>query len=183
MNMKRLFLSLITCLFFQSAIVNAEDVPDYVGKYTSTAEDTKAINNVIEDFQKAILKKDGDLLKSLFMNEEITFFSPPPQKNVDFLREKHNLDFWESYNFRQSNTFVKFISTGKDQTEERFYNVKITQDNNYGLVVFDYDFRQNGAVLNWGIETWQLFKLDGKWLISTVMWSVNRLEEPIKIPE
>ncbi len=56
--------------------------------------------------------------------------------------------------------------------EERFYNVRITQDDNTAVVMFDFDFRINDKITNHGLETWQMMKnKDGDWKIASVFWS------------
>lgn len=68
-------------------------------------------------------------------------------------------------------SFVKYITESKEQLEERFYNVKIAQDADLALVLFDYDFRENSKVTNYGIEIWQLFKVEDNWRIISVTWT------------
>lgn len=55
--------------------------------------------------------------------------------------------------------------------EEKFYDVRITQDDNLALVMFDYEFLVDGKMENYGIESWQLMKTAGKWKIFSVVWS------------
>jgi hypothetical protein len=70
--------------------------------------------------------------------------------------------------------FARFIETSKGAIEEKFYNVKITQDTNVAWVMFDYEFLIDGKAQNYGVETWQMMKVTGdKWKIASVMWTMN----------
>jgi alkyl sulfatase BDS1-like metallo-beta-lactamase superfamily hydrolase len=66
--------------------------------------------------------------------------------------------------------FGRFIGSSKGAVEEKFYNVKITQDGNVAWVMFDYEFLVDGKAQNYGVETWQMMKIaDDKWKIASVM--------------
>jgi hypothetical protein len=70
--------------------------------------------------------------------------------------------------------FARFIGSSKGAVEEKFYNVKITQDGNVAWVMFDYEFLVDGKAQNYGVETWQMMKVaDDKWKIASVMWTMN----------
>ena len=64
------------------------------------------------------------------------------------------------------------IRREKGTIEERFYNIRITQDDNTAVVMFDFDFLRNGKISNHGLETWQMMQdKDSKWKIASVFWS------------
>lgn len=173
---------LLICMSFvfyavQNSAVAQESVPDYVGKYTNDPEEIKAIEKVVADFERAIKEKDGTLLKELYLYDDIFFHPAPPQEAIDHVRANVDKEFLKKHPAGQAQSFVKFISESEDALEERFYNVKITQDTDFALVVFDYDFRMNGKVTNYGLETWQMFKVDGRWQIATVVWSSTNVKE------
>jgi len=175
MTFQKIFVAflLVNILGFLSPIA-ADDTPAYVGKYSDTIEDIKAIESVVEDFERSIVEKNGALLQGLFLHDDIFFQSAAPQRMIDRVREKRDPEFMKKHSIGAAKGFVKFISESKVMIEERFYNVKITQDADFALVVFDYDFRMDGKVSNYGIETWQMFKVDGKWRIASVVWSATR---------
>ena len=67
---------------------------------------------------------------------------------------------------------MQFIATTKEPIEEKFYNIKITQDGHVAWVMFDFEFLSGGKVENYGVETWQMVKaIDDKWKIFSVVWS------------
>lgn len=171
---------IVTGLAFASALLctgvgtAAENPPPYIGKYTSTQQDTAAINKVIEDFSAAIRNKDSKLLSTLVLHSNILFDSPTAPDGIAIMRNKVDVNF-DGIRPGGYVDFASFIGSTKDQVEEKFYNVKITQDKNVAWVMFDYEFVVNGKTQNYGIETWQMMKVaDDKWKIASVMWTMNR---------
>ncbi|MBL4791337.1 MAG: nuclear transport factor 2 family protein [Kordiimonadaceae bacterium] len=148
-------------------------MPDYVGKYSNVPAEIAAIEAIVDKFQKAIIAHDGAAINALLLHDDILFISAAPQKMIDRVRELQDPDYMKKRPSGQAQGFVKFVSESKMAIEERFYNVKITEDSGFALVVFDYDFRMDGTVTNYGIETWQMFKVDGIWRIATVAWSAT----------
>jgi ketosteroid isomerase-like protein len=168
------FASVLACLLVGGA-ASAADAPAYIGRHTSTPQDTQAINKVISDFQLAIKAKDRKLLSSLVLNSSILFDSPLSPEDIAWVNDKHDV----SYNGIRAGgygDFARFIGSSKEALEEKFYNVKITQDGHVAWVMFDYEFVSDGKTQNYGIETWQMMKtVDSKWKIASVMWTMNRL--------
>jgi len=172
---------IVTCLALASTLLcagsamAADSPPAYIGKHTSTQQDTAAINKVVEDFGNAIRNKDSKLLSTLVLHSNILFDAPMDPEGIAMVRNKFDVTF-DGLRSGGYSDFARFIGTTKDQVEEKFYNVKITQDKNVAWVMFDYEFVVNGKTQNYGIETWQMMKsADDKWKIASVMWTVNRL--------
>lgn len=151
--------------------VFAADLPSHVGRYESTPEDIAAINKVVQDFQAALKSKDIKLLSSLMFNSNVFWASPASPAVVAKVRENVDVNFdgLSPYGYP---SFAEFIKSEKQVVEERFYNVKITQDRHVAFVLFDFDFRIGDEVINHGLEAWQMLKgVDGKWKIASVYWS------------
>lgn len=167
---------LLATLILSTALAGsafAADVPAYIGKYVSTPADTAAIEKVITDFQTAIKTKNPLLLSSLLVNNRILFSSPAPPGQIKMVNEKFDANF-DGLRNGGAEDFIQFIGSEKKAIEERFFNVKIVQDGHAAFVTFDYDFLEDGAVTNYGIETWQMMKSrDGKWKIASVYWTMN----------
>lgn len=173
------FLFLVT-LSFSAAAYSTHDKPDYVGKYKVGETDIADINQVIKDFQKAIITKNGDLLTSLVMNEDIFFHSVVPAEKMDYGRKQLGPDF-NGLTFSGFKGFRDFITKSPDQNEEKFYNTKILVDNYAALVTFDFTFNSNGKVTNYGHEVWQMSNVDDQWKIVTVFWSSTNRPAPSTI--
>jgi hypothetical protein len=170
-------MAVMGALLFGAVPVQAADAPAYIGRYTTTPEDQRAIRQVVDDFQAALKTKNILQLSSLMLNADIPWSSPPPPEAIRKARES----FDPSANGLRAggfHDFVRFIRETKVPVEERFYNVRITQDKHLAWVMFDYEFVEDGKVWNYGIETWQMMKnVDGKWKIASVWWSTNMLQQ------
>ena len=151
-------------------------IPAYIGRHTSTLDDQREIAQVVADFQAALKTKNIRQLSSLMMSADIPWASPPPPEGIRKMREMSNpnADGLRAGGFHD---FVRFVRESKVPIEERFYNVKITQDKHVAWVMFDYEFVEDGKVSNYGVETWQMMKnVDGKWKIASVWWTTNMLQ-------
>ncbi|MGZ8316313.1 MAG: YybH family protein [Telluria sp.] len=151
--------------------VFAADVPSFVGRHESTPEDIAAIRQVTQDFQAALVSKDIRLLSSLMLNSNILWASPAGPAGIARVRANIDVNFdgLSPYGYPG---FAEFIKTEKGRVEERFYDIRITQDRNVAFVMFDFDFRIDDKVINHGVEMWQMLKGgDGKWKIASVYWS------------
>lgn len=175
MRSRLLPFALAAALAVPTGLVHAEAPPAYIGKHVSTAADTAAIRQVISDFQTAIRTHDVKLLSTLVLHSNILFDSPETPAVIAKVRDK----FDASYDGLRSggfHAFSRFIGQSKDALEEKFYDVKITQDNNVAWVMFDYEFVMNGKSTNYGVETWQMMQnAEGKWKIASVMWTTTFL--------
>lgn len=173
--MRRLLSALSVVSILLAGPATAADVPAYIGKHISDAQDTQAINKVIDDFQVALKTKDSKLLSTLVLNSNILFASPVPPEGITMVRDKHDVNF-DGLRAGGFTAFANFIGSEKEPIEEKFYNLKVTQDGNVAWVMFDYEFVMSGKTQNYGVETWQMIKAaDSKWKIVSVMWTMNRL--------
>jgi ketosteroid isomerase-like protein len=172
--MRRFVLACALASVLVCSAASAADAPAYIGRHASTPQDTQAINKVIEDFQTAIKTKDTRLLSTLVLNSNILFDAPGSPKDVAFAHEKYDTTY-DGLRAGGYNSFARFIGSAKESVEEKFYNVKITQDGHVAWVMFDYEFVTDGKTQNYGVETWQMMKVAGdQWKIASVMWTVNR---------
>lgn len=154
----------------------ATAVPPYIGRHASTPEDQREIAQVVADFQTALKTRNFRQLSSLMLNADIPWVSPVSPEGIRKMREtvNPNADGLRAGGFHD---FVRFVRESKVPVEERFYNVKVTQDKHVAWVMFDYEFVEDGKVWNYGIETWQMMKnVDGKWKIASVWWTTNMLQ-------
>jgi len=175
--MRFLLIAALSVLMMGAAPAGAAEVPAHVGRHTTTLEDQRAIAQVVADFQAALKTKDVRLLASLMLNTDIPFSSPAAPQWIRKAREMYD----PSANGLRAggfHDFAKFIRESKVPVEERFHNVKITQDKNVAWVMFDYEFVEDGKVGNYGIETWQMMQdAEGKWKIASVWWTYNPAEK------
>lgn len=174
--MSRIAVMALAAILILSNGAQAAEPPSYIGQRTATPEDTRAIQKVIDDFQAAIKNKDEKLLSSLMADENLLWVSPPPPAMFKQLRQKFGPDFKGLPPPGMFKGFNHFIGSSKVPVEERFYNIRITQDANVAWVMFDYEFLEDNKPTNHGVETWQLMKWDdGTWKIISVVWSLHLL--------
>jgi len=151
------------------------DTPAYIGQHISSPADIAAINQVIETFRVAIIKKDPRTMNSLMLDTHVLFNAAPPPDMIRINREKYDINF-DGVLPGELQGFNQYLSNEKQSVEEKFYNIKITQDANTAWVTFDYEFQVAGKTTNYGIETWQLIQnADAQWKIISVVWSVHVL--------
>jgi ketosteroid isomerase-like protein len=175
--MRFLLIAALSALMIGAAPARAADLPADVERHTTTPEDQRAIGQVVADFQAALKSKDVRLLASLMLNTDIPFSSPAAPQWIKKARELHdpNANGLRAGGFYD---FARFIRESKVPVEERFHNVKITQDKNVAWVMFDYEFVEDGKVQNYGIETWQMMQdVEGKWKIASVWWTYNPMPQ------
>lgn len=143
----------------------------HAARVESTPEDIAAIRQVTVDFQEALKTRDIKRLSSLMLNSNILFASPAPPEGARKVRATIDVNF-DGVTPGGYPGFAESIETRPGAVEERFYNIRITQDRHVAVVVFDFDFLRDAKVINHGIEIWQMLKAhDGKWKIVSVYWS------------
>jgi hypothetical protein len=163
---------LAACLAASIPSAHAQ-VPSYLGRYQGSQHDTDAILQVTKDFQAALLGKDAKKLSGLFLHPNILFTSPASPARVKQRRQSGDGNF-DGINVAGASDFVAFIATSSAQIEEKFYNIRITQDSHLAWVMFDFEFLEGKQVTNHGLETWQMLKTDDvTWKIFSVVWSSN----------
>jgi ketosteroid isomerase-like protein len=163
----RRFISAVLCGLFASAALAAPP------KAVSTPEDVAAITAVTEQFQAALRSRDVKVLSALMLNSNIMWTAPMADQRVQQIRAELDPNFDGVRASGGYNDFAHFVKDAKLPIEERFYNVKITQDGDLAWVMFDYEFVGDGKVENYGVETWQMVKRGGQWKIFSVVWSVH----------
>lgn len=168
MSRPLLTLTLVACLLGQT-LAQAGD--GYTPHHDTSPKDSEAILQVLAKFQEAIKTKNPKELSALVLNDNILFTQPADAAEKKKINETSDVNFDGIY-YGGFRSFAELLVTSKESTEERFYNVKITQDGAVAWVMFDYQFLSAGKVENHGVETWQMFKPDGAtWKILSVVWS------------
>ncbi|WP_184548177.1 hypothetical protein [Mucilaginibacter sp. FT3.2] len=63
-----------------------------------------------------------------------------------------------------------------NSAEDKFDNIRIVEDGTVASVSMDYSFWANNKMTNWGGKYLTLIKRDGKWKITSVIYSVELAE-------
>lgn len=135
---------------------------------TSSA-DRAQIQQLIERFKAAIIAKDGQAMRAMFLpgGSWLQGFDKPSLAKVQ--TKKPGTPQFKPGNYEQ---FATFVGTAPKSIEETFDNVHIQSDGTVGIVYFDYRFLIEGKSSNHGAETWQLVHTDDGWKISAMLYSV-----------
>jgi len=175
--MRHFLIALISGVFVFSTLSASAETPAYIGQHTSSPEDTAAIGKVIEAFRTGIINKDPKQLTTLMLNSNILFSSSPTPQQIRGMREKYDANFDGIFGGGLQD-FCGFLTREKSAVEEKFYNIKITQDDHMAWVMFDYEFQMEHKTQNYGIEAWELIKsADDQWKIVSVVWSVHMAQQ------
>ncbi len=141
--------------------------------------DKQEIEQLMKTFMNSIEKKDSTTLFSLFADVPVTWvgvWQPVTQKTK---LEANELS--PAYKVSDFKTWFRNIMKGGIKAE-LFSNPVIVEDGTIGSVTFDYSFWVNNKKGNWGKESWGLIKLNDKWKIASVLFSME-LEKIRKQPE
>lgn len=132
--------------------------------------DQKELKQIINSFMTCIVKKDSTQFYALFHNDPIVWIGVIKNKTHEIMLKKDptKKNYFES-TYKE---FYRLISaTGTD--EEKFYNITINEDGCIAAVTFDYSFWKNKVKSNWGKESWGLVKINGRWKITSVLFSLE----------
>ena len=163
-----MIVSLAACLFGHASS-RAEET--YASRRETSPDDSRAIHRVLTQFMDAIKTKNPKALSTLVLNDNILFTSPTGGNDKQKINDSSDVNF-DGIRYGNCSSFLQFLGSSKESLEEKVYNVHVTQDGLVAWVMFDYQFSLAGKVSNHGVETWQMFKPDGKtWKILSVVWS------------
>lgn len=141
------------------------------------SDSTQELKALIETFRVAVIDQNREKeFYDLFLHDKITWVTIYEGKTKEKLLSNNRYRPFISSSFTE---FYEFLKSGK--YEEKFYNVEISSDKNYANIKFDYTFHKEDKIQNWGKEYWTLLKTNGKWKITSVIWTTN-LEEIEKCP-
>lgn len=161
----------LACLVAVAATTVSAQTPSYIGQYENSSQDTEAILQVTKDFRTALIGRDGKKLSGLLLSSKILFSSPASPMRVRKQKEEADVNF-DGIDSAGASGFIEFVAKSKEPIEEKFYNIKITQDRHLAWVMFDFEFLEGNKVQNYGVETWQMLKTgDDSWKILSVVWS------------
>jgi ketosteroid isomerase-like protein len=139
--------------------------------HAANAEDA-AIRQLVQQFQTAIVARDGKTLGSLFVQEGGSWWSVLDEPTYAAAKARNPAaqrlepSTWQA--------FAEFVAHSARPIEERFYDVRVRTNGTVASVWFDFDFLADGKVTNRGSETWQLVRTDDGWKIVAMLYSVHQ---------
>jgi hypothetical protein len=124
-----------------------------------SSPETKEIEAILVEFQRAIVARDGPAMASLFAAPDIPF-------------RRHRVGDPKDVNVGSGADFVAFVGSATTAYEEKFWDVVITADDTLAVLDSKYSFHADGKMTNHGREIWTLARTERGWKIATVTWSV-----------
>ena len=132
--------------------------------------DKADLKEVIKTFMTCLVKKDSVKFYNLFGADPVVWVGVFKDKTQQDRQNKDSTK--KNYFVSNYKSFYRSISDlGTD--EEKFYNIKIDNDESIATVSFDYSFWENDKKINWGKESWHLVKINDSWKITSVIFSMD----------
>lgn len=134
----------------------------------SQNKNKEELNKVLNTFMESIVKSDSITFYNLFLEKQVNWVGVYKDRTQQKRLEKDLKN--EAFFTDDYKTFFRSVN---GQAEEKFDNIKIIEDGNLASINFDYSFWFKQKMFNWGKESWQLIKIDGKWKITSVVFSME----------
>jgi hypothetical protein len=128
------------------------------------------VQQLVERFKHAIVVKDGDAMRGMFLTDG-SWFRVLDGTSLTAVRAKKPES--KQINPGSYEDFAQFLGSSQAALEEIFDNVRIETDGTVGMVWFDYRFIKDGKQSNHGAETWQVVRGSDGWKISAMLYSVT----------
>lgn len=135
----------------------------------------KEISNIIKLYSESVIKKDSITFYNLFNDGTVTWCAALKDKSQQKEVEKRGADKARTNYF--SSSYKDFLRGlfNYETTEDKFDNIAIVEDGTVASVTMDYSFWANNKMTNWGGKYLTLIKRDGKWKITSVIYSLELL--------
>lgn len=135
----------------------------------------KEISNIIKLYSESVIKKDSITFYNLFNDGTVTWCAALKDKSQQKEVQKRGADRARTNYF--SSSYKDFLRGlfNYETTEDKFDNIDIVEDGTVASVTMDYSFWANNKMTNWGGKYLTLIKRDGKWKITSVIYSLELL--------
>ena len=131
----------------------------------------KEIIELINVYSESVIKKDSVAFYNLFNDGIVTWCASVKEKSQAKEIEK-GAKARDSYFSGSYKGFMRALYK-YESTEDKFDNIKIIEDGTVASVTMDYSFWANNKMTNWGGKYLTLLKRDGKWKITSVIYSLE----------
>ncbi|BDU22573.1 nuclear transport factor 2 family protein [Dyella sp. GSA-30] len=168
MSRKLTILSMIAMLPLALSPAMALDIPPGAAKHEVSAEDQRAIRDLLATYTRAVSTSDEAAFASILLNEQIPFFSTDGLARRDASQPPPDT--------RQYQDFRDAVFRSHQHLTQRFYNVRIEQDGELAAVSLDFVTLLTGTQRgSYGWKTLQLIKVGGTWKIASEFYSAYSL--------
>ena len=163
------------CIAALSNAHAAESVPQPrgLGHHTQTADDKKAIEDVLATYTRSVSNGDQHAFEALLLDENVTFTS------TDVV--EHPSAGAKVPDIRRYSDFRHAVFESGKHLQQQFFNVKIQQDGALAQVSLDFvavqrDTQKGG----YGWKVLQMLKVQGQWKIVSEIYTAYSLDEARK---
>ena len=129
----------------------------------------KEIETIIRQVKESIIRKDSAAFYRLFHENPVVWIGVVKNRSQAKRLQANPANSKNYFKDTYENFFRYIMEPGRK--EEEFNNIRIVNDDVMASVTFDYIFREDNTITNWGDEAWHLIKAEGKWKIVSVIYS------------
>ena len=151
-------------------------IPIQHARAQQTTNSKKEISMLIDQYSKSVIEKDSAKFYSLFNDGQVTWCAAlkdrSQAKEIETKRTKATGSNYFSGSYKG---FFRSLFSDKS-TEDKFDNIHIVEDGTVASVTMDYSFWADNKMTNWGGKYLNLIKRDGKWKITSVIYSMELTE-------
>ncbi|HEX8614610.1 MAG TPA: hypothetical protein VF800_25300 [Telluria sp.] len=144
---------------------------------TTSKADIAALEQVVETFRVAVIKKDKPTFMGLLYSPTIAWIGVATDNSVKMVderrKDKSKPGFKKISGTGSATAFIDHIVQSDYPIEETVENVRIDSNGDIAQVWFDYSYVADGYKQNWGQEAWHLVRTVDGWKINSVIWSME----------
>jgi hypothetical protein len=137
-----------------------------------TVDNKKEINVLINKYIQSVIERDSTTFYDLFNDGTVNWCAAIKDKSQAKEVEEKGTAARNSYFSGTYKGFLRSLFRYKS-TEDKFDNIRIVEDGTVASVTMDYSFWANNKMTNWGSKYLALIKRDGKWKITSVIYSLE----------
>lgn len=136
-------------------------------------DDKKEINSMLRTYSQSVIERDSVAFYSLFNDGTVTWCGGIKDRSQAKEVEKKGIaGAGSNYFSRTHKDFMRGLFRYQS-TEDKFDNINIIEDGTVASVTMDYSFWANDKMTNWGSKYITLIKRDGRWRITSVIYSLE----------
>jgi len=137
------------------------------------ADNKSAIKDIINQYSESVIAKDSVKFYSLFNDGPVTWCAAVKERSqAKEIVKKGAKTTGSNYFAGSYKGFLRGLFQYKS-TEDKFDHIQIVEDGTVATVTMDYSFWANHEMTNWGSKYLGLIKKDGKWKITSVIYSLE----------
>ncbi|MCD0466610.1 nuclear transport factor 2 family protein [Flavobacterium sp. ENC] len=139
-------------------------------------DNKKAIRAIIDAYSESVITKDSIAFYSLFNEGNVVWCAAYKDRTqAREIEAKGEKKAGSNYFSGSYKGFMRGLY-GDKSTEDKFDTIKIVEDGTVASVTMDYSFWADHKMTNWGSKYLNLIKRDGKWKITSVIYSLELIK-------